>query len=813
MKKIVSALAALSLAWFVSSVCSCSSGSSDEEETQTKTETGNGTGNGSGTTTPQNYTSLTFLDNYVSISSWSNKSKWNLANTHDPTVFKWTDGYYYMFGTDASYGNELHNAATGKYFAGKRSKDLVNWEYVPGVFDEAPDWILTKVNEYRTAQSLPTFSSKSDISWGYWAPCARVVTVNGETKVRMYYDIVVDNYIKTGKKNTSANYDGSWVERAFIGVMETTNPAGGPSAWTDLGYVLCSSSDKGPDGYARSSTDYWEDAYFYFNAIDPTYFIDDDGSHWMIYGSWHSGFALVRINPETGKVAAVDGSDYLTGNVTGDFEMGVPWSPNGTKDAPLPDELVSQGYGTRIFARGTSRWQPSEGPELVKYDGKYWLFFANDALDVPYQTRVVCADKITGPYKSIGGSTMTNNVSGVAHENGSINIYPILTHPYKFSDEEPSSGGYGSCYGWVGISHCAVFQDDDGNWYYMSQQRLPANVANNAYSNAIMMGGVRRIVWTPTGSSVNDKWPMVLPERYGGIPSTYNPDSTATDGTIAASEIPGTWQHINLAYSKGNMDEASSLTLSSDGKMSGALSGTWSFSESDQTLTLVDETDGSVTVALEREIDWEKVPRVPTIVYAGTSKSLTKTYWGKLESSSSAWTTSSDGNTISFDDSSSSAGTSGITIPAFSVTSSDGFTVSFKATLPSTTNDWKAKVLSYGNCYVTIPNLDPWNNTISASTLTEKNSYPTATGASLSNGLAYNSAFDGVEHSIKIVFSSDTIKFYLDGSLWVTYSSTALDGGMTEFVGYYVTALTAGSLKFNEAGLGITDLVISKGTD
>lgn len=627
-------MAALSLAWFVSSVCSCSSGSSDEEETQTKTETGNGTGNGSGTTTSQNYTSLTFLDNYVSISSWSNRSKWNLANTHDPTVFKWTDGYYYMFGTDASYGDELHKATTGKYFAGKRSKDLVNWEYVPGVFDEAPDWILTKVNEYRAKQELSTFSSKDDISWGYWAPCARVVTVNGETKVRMYYDIVVDNYIKTGKKNTSANYDGSWVERAFIGVMETTNPNGGPSAWTDLGYVLCSSSDKGPVGYARASESSWEDAYFYFNAIDPTYFIDDDDTHWLVYGSWHSGFALVRINPETGKVAAVDGDDYLTGNVTGDFEMGVPWSPNGTKDAPLPDELVSQGYGTRIFARGTSRWQPSEGPELVKYDGKYWLFFANDGLDVPYQTRVVCADKITGPYKSIGGSTMTNNVSGVAHENGSTNIYPILTHPYKFSDEEPSSGGYGSCYGWVGISHCAVFQDDDGNWYYMSQQRLPKNVANNAYSNAIMMGGVRRIVWTPTGSSVNDKWPMVLPERYGGIPSSYNPDSTATDGSIAASEIPGTWQHIDLAYSYGNMDEASSLTLSSDGKMSGALTGTWSFNESDQTLTLVDDTDGSVTVALEREIDWEKVPRVPTIVYAGTSKSLTKTYWGKKESAS-----------------------------------------------------------------------------------------------------------------------------------------------------------------------------------
>lgn len=206
---------------------------------------------------------------------------------------------------------------------------------------------------------------------------------------------------------------------------------------------------------------------------------------------------------------------------------------------------------------------------------------------------------------------------------------PILTHPYKFSDEEPASGGYGSCYGWVGISHCAVFQDDDGNWFYMSQQRLPENVANNDYSNAIMMGGVRRILWSPTGSSKHDTWPMVLPERYGAIPSSYNPDANATDGKISASEIPGTWQHINLVYDKGNMDEASELVLAEGGAMSGALTGTWTFNESDQTLKL-----GDVTVSLAREVDWEKVPRVPTIVYSGTSQSLTKTYWGKKEPSS-----------------------------------------------------------------------------------------------------------------------------------------------------------------------------------
>ena len=148
----------------------------------------------------------TFLDNYLKFSSWNNRYKWNLANTHDPTVFKWTDGYYYMFGTDASYGNAHDGATKGKHFFGKRSVDLVNWEYINGVMDEAPDWVVTKLNEIRSSMRSAKIAAgetvgesellpiaKDDISFGYWAPCARVIEVNGVKKVRMYYSIVIDN--------------------------------------------------------------------------------------------------------------------------------------------------------------------------------------------------------------------------------------------------------------------------------------------------------------------------------------------------------------------------------------------------------------------------------------------------------------------------------------------------------------------------------------------------------------------------------------------------------------------------------------------
>lgn len=150
----------------------------------------------------------------------------------------------------------------------------------------------------------------------------------------------------------------------------------------------------------------------------------------------------------------------------------------------------------------------------------------------------------------------------------------------------------------------------------MSQGRLPANVGGNAYSNAIMMGHVRRIVWCPASASEPDNlWPIALPERYAAVPDF---------GTITKDSLTGTWEHINLKYSYGVQNSATSLTLKADGTMSGALTGSWNYDVAKKQLKL-----GNVIVCVEREVDWEASPRCVTFVYAGTEKNLNATYWGK----------------------------------------------------------------------------------------------------------------------------------------------------------------------------------------
>lgn len=493
----------------------------------------------------EHYRGPRYPDYYADLSGWGNRSQWNLANVHDPSVMKAADGYYYMYQTDASYGN-AH--IEGGHFHGRRSRDLVNWEYLGGTMVDLPGWVVPKLNEIRIAMGLEP-ASPAEADFGYWAPS--VVKVRDDL-YRMYYSVVVPGLI---------NGDNSWGERAFIGLMETSDPADNNS-WEDKGYVITNCSDKGLD-FNVSPND-WANCYYKFNAIDPSVIITDAGEHWMIYGSWNCGIAAVKLNPETGKVSA---------------ELGNPWG----NDAEIAN------YGKLIATRQIgNRWQASEGPEVIYKDGYYYLFLAYDALDVAYNTRVARSRNIEGPYLDINGTNITDNGG---------DALPVITHPYKFANSN----------GWVGFSHCTVFDDGEGNWYYASQARFPADVNGNDASNALMLGHVRSIVWT------NDGWPLVLPERYGAVPQL----------PIEEDELIGTWEIIDLSYAYGVMKESVEMSLDNEHKVNGgAFDGAeWSFNANTGILKV-----GDVNLYLKRECDWEDADRRATIVFVGLSNT---TYWGK----------------------------------------------------------------------------------------------------------------------------------------------------------------------------------------
>lgn len=151
---------------------------------------------------------------------------------------------------------------------------------------------------------LPAMEVGED-DFGYWAPVVRKVNDN---LYRMYYSLVCLKHI---------DGDGTWGERAFIGLMETTDPAS--NVWEDKGFVLTNPSDRGLN--FRVPANDWSNAYYVYNAIDPSYLTTPEGQHWLVYGSWHSGIAAVELDAATGKLKS---------------EPGLPWA----------DNKVPEGYGT-----------------------------------------------------------------------------------------------------------------------------------------------------------------------------------------------------------------------------------------------------------------------------------------------------------------------------------------------------------------------------------------------------------------------------------------------------------------------------------
>lgn len=497
------------------------------------------------------YESPTYPDYYRSFSSYESRQSWNLANVHDPSVVRAEDGYYYMYQTDASFGNA--HVGHGHFFC-RRSRDLVRWEFMGPTMQTVPSWVPLKLGELREAMGVgeSDYDLSDDTNFGYWAPCVRKVQ---DGLYRMYYSITCPGYI---------DGDGSWGERAFIGLMETSDPSDLDS-WQDKGYVLTNASDKGLNFYVTA----YEDCYYKWNAIDPSYIITPDEEHWLIYGSWHSGIVALQLDPETGMPLE---------------ELGQPWGDS--------EEDIA-AYGKLIYTREAgNRWQGSEGPEIVYHDGYYYLFLAYDALDIPYNTRVCRSENVDGPYYDINGNNVTDGAD----------TYPILTHPYAFSQG----------YGWVGISHVAVFDDGDDGWYLSSQARLPSGAYGDDYSNAIMQGQVRAIRWDSEG------WPVVMPECYSKVPQA----------PITQADLVGDYELLCLTYSYGSQTAPSDLTLNTDGTVSCSSwsdGASWTFDEASQVLSI----DGQ-EMQVVRETDWE-VPtdsRAPTIAFAGYGPDG-ETYWAK----------------------------------------------------------------------------------------------------------------------------------------------------------------------------------------
>jgi arabinan endo-1,5-alpha-L-arabinosidase len=274
----------------------------------------------------------------------------DLVPTHDPCIAK-ENGVYYVYGTAAP--------GSGLFITLKTSPDLKHWTSRGSVYKAIPQWALDAVPGTKEC----------------WAP--DVTFFNGRWHMYFAYSTFGSNQSAIGLATTP-----------------TLDPSAPNYGWRDEGMVLMS----------HHSDD--------FNAIDPAHFVDLQGQHWLIFGSFWTGIKMRRLDPMTGKPAAGDDK------VIALAQRPSPWGAPGAIEAPF----------------------------MISRNGYYYLFASYDycckGVNSSYYTAFGRSKTIEGPFLAREGGDMLHGL-------GTVILRGDLEEHGRFR----------------GPGHCAVFHDDDGQDY------------------------------------------------------------------------------------------------------------------------------------------------------------------------------------------------------------------------------------------------------------------------------------------------------------------------------------------------------------
>lgn len=297
-----------------------------------------------------------------------------VSPVHDPTIVM-EGGLAHVFST-----SQIGEAPGLIHW--RTSTDLLAWTRAGAVFSEMPRWAAEEVPGTR----------------GIWAP--DVSYVNGE--FRLYYSV--------SRFGENASAIGLVVTKTLV----RSDPRFG---WVDRGLVFRS----------RLGDD--------LNAIDPDLLVDDDGRHWLSFGSFWSGIKAMELDPVSGKAL---------------------------RDPPQLHDLARRNPPGAI-----------EAPKMILRNGWFYLFasveFCCRGVDSSYYTIVGRAASPLGPFRDREGRSMNGEGGGM-----------ILLH----ADQDPSRR-------WVGPGHVGVLAVGGHDYVvYHAYDRLASGRPTLR---------IQRIDWSPDG--------------------------------------------------------------------------------------------------------------------------------------------------------------------------------------------------------------------------------------------------------------------------------------------------------------------------
>ncbi|MGN7763755.1 glycoside hydrolase family 43 protein [Paenibacillus sp. 22594] len=280
------------------------------------------------------------------------------------------------------------------------------------------------------------------------------------------------------------------------------------------------------------------------NVVDPDVFFDENGKLWMVYGSYSGGIFILELDTKTG--------------------------------LPLPD----QGYGKKLLGGNHAR---IEGPYML-YSPEtdyYYLFLSYGGLDAKggYNIRVARSKNPDGPFEDSEGKAMLDakGTAGVLFDDPVYSPYGVkLMGNFEFTnaglDPEANRPGY------VSPGHNSAYYDaKSGQYFLIFHTRFPGRGEEHEVR-------VHQMFMNTEG------WPVVAPHRYSG----------EKIGKYTAEEISGGYGYINHGKEiTAKVAGSEPIELTTDGKITGAVEGTWKLTGDHNAELIVDSVAYSGVFLME----------------------------------------------------------------------------------------------------------------------------------------------------------------------------------------------------------------------
>ena len=485
------------------------------------------------------------------------------VSVHDPSVvYEPNTKRYYIFGS---------------HKAGAYTADFQNWTPANPTWTPNTNSSAFVTPEVKTVKKggvdvdFPQFnamnwSAKSDASYNIdgnmWAP--DVIWNEKMQKWCCYLSINGDSWHSSIILLTSNNITGPYKYQGPVVICGFKDSSHSYKD-TDLELVLGTQSSL-PSRYNVGNN--WGRRWPH--TIDPAVFYDEEGKLWLVYGSWSGGIWMLELDEETG---------------LRDYDVVYP-STNGSNDGVTSDPY----FGTKI---GGGYYVSGEGPYIEHIGNYYYLFvsYGGFAPDGGYEMRVFRSEKPNGPYKD------AQNRSAI------FTSYVLNYGSGSETRGEKIMGAYNN-WGFMTVGECAqghnsIIAAEDGRTYL---------VYHTKFNNGTIGHQVRvhQVFLNKNG------WLVAAPFEYNGEEVTD--EDIASKELVPTEEIPGTYQILIHKYKMdhANMEEVTpaTITLTADGKVTGAYTGTWTRDEGTSYLAIKLGTIIYNGVIVNEQIDQKSIQTI-----------------------------------------------------------------------------------------------------------------------------------------------------------------------------------------------------------